>query len=134
MDGLGDAVAFVEARWNQAEGVERDVLRRPVLEQFQFCYELAWRLLERWLGRYGSPARSSVTNNRVELYLQAAEARLIADPKEWMVFDDAARRAHGATGATADFVVGEASRFLERARELLALLDGGGPGGAGSAR
>ena len=103
--------------------VERDGIRAGVIQNFEVTYELAWKLMSRWLSEnVGRTTVDGVT--RRQLFRLAAEHRLIEDVDHWMSYHIARNQtSHMYNQEVAYRVYGAASGFVQDARRLLAALE-----------
>jgi nucleotidyltransferase substrate binding protein (TIGR01987 family) len=100
---------------------EKVLLRDGVIQRFEFTYELAWKMLKRYLEQYGLEKAEGL-NNR-ELFRMGREQGLIADPEKW--FHYLAMRnqtSHVYDQAKAAEVFAAAREFLPDAQYLLRRL------------
>ncbi|MDR1560651.1 MAG: nucleotidyltransferase substrate binding protein [Clostridiales bacterium] len=102
---------------------EIEILRSGLIQSFEFCYELCWKYMKRWIEMNISPdAADGVT--RRELFRRAAENRLITDIDKWMIFHAARNRtSHIYNEDVADEVFKVAKTFLPFARDLVERLE-----------
>ena len=66
----------------------REILRDSVIQRFEYTYELAWKMMKRWLEiNIGASYVDGIS--RKELFRMAAEQRLIDDPVKWFEYHEA---------------------------------------------
>ena len=66
----------------------REILRDSVIQRFEYTYELAWKMMKRWLEiNIGAGYVDGIS--RKELFRMAAEQRLIDDPVKWFEYHEA---------------------------------------------
>lgn len=68
---------------NQFDAVVQDAIRTAVIKKFEITYELAWKLIQKWLETHISPNIADGVSRR-ELFRLASEHRLIFDVDVWM--------------------------------------------------
>ena len=97
---------------------EVDLLRDGVIQRFEYGFELAWKLLRRFLELYGLERLDQLTNR--DLFRLGFEQGLLADADAWMIFlQHRNLTSHIYDEATALRVFASARPFLEAARSLL---------------
>ena len=117
------AVAENDTRMGQFTEVERNGIRAGVIQNFEVTYELAWKLMARWLNTHvGIGIADGVT--RRQLFRLAAESSLIHDVDQWMQHHEA----HNTTSHTYDeekaaWVYQDTREFVHDARYLLQALE-----------
>jgi len=93
-----------------------------VIQNFEFCYELCWKFIKRWLSENIGRAHVDGVSRR-ELFRLAAESRLIDDVDLWMGFHaDRNRTAHIYDQETAQEVYASSVQFVPFALDLLQTL------------
>ena len=63
---------------------EKIVMRDGVIQRFEYTYELAWKMLKRYLEAYGLEKPDSLTNK--ELFRIGFESGLIRSPEKWFYY------------------------------------------------
>ena len=102
---------------------QKDVLKAGVIQNFEFTYELCWKLMRRWLKENLSPSATDGVTRR-ELFRMAAEQRLIDDVEQWMRYHDARNQSsHTYLPEIADKVYRTAFDFFDDARNLLQAME-----------
>ena len=116
-------VAENDTRMGQFTEVERNGIRAGVIQNFEVTYELAWKLMARWLNTYvGTGIADGVT--RRQLFRLAAESSLIHDVDQWMQHHEARNTtSHIYDEEKATWVYQETREFVHDARYLLLALD-----------
>ena len=116
-------VAENDTRMGQFTDVERNGIRAGVIQNFEVTYELAWKLMARWLNtNVGTGIADGVT--RRQLFRLAAERHLIDDVDQWMQHHEARNTSsHIYDEEKAAWVYQETREFVHDARYLLQALD-----------
>ena len=103
--------------------VEREGIRAGVIQNFEVTYELAWKLMSRWLSEnVGRTVVDGIT--RRHLFRLAAEHCLIEDVDTWMSYHTARNQtSHMYNQEVAARFYAAAHGFAQDARRLLAALE-----------
>ena len=100
-----------------------EVLRAGVIQNFEFCYELSWKFMKRWLENNVSAEEADGVPRR-ELFRIAAENKLIDDVHAWMDFHRGRNiSSHIYDEITAETVSELASNFLPYVESLIAEIE-----------
>jgi nucleotidyltransferase substrate binding protein (TIGR01987 family) len=87
IDSLGKALQITADKMlkEQIDDDEIDLIKAGVIQNFEFTYELCWKLMKRWIEtNISTEIVDGVT--RRELFRLSAENRLIIDVDVWMEF------------------------------------------------
>ncbi|MDP2360058.1 MAG: HI0074 family nucleotidyltransferase substrate-binding subunit [bacterium] len=84
---LQDAVRVYDAHGGPED--EALLLRDGLIQRFEYVYELAWKLMQRWIALNVNPESAVPTWTRRELFRLAAEHGLLRQPADWFVFAEA---------------------------------------------
>lgn len=100
----------------------QEAIKAGVIQNFEFTYELSWKFIKRWLEKnLGSSSVDGVT--RRELFRLAAEAQLIDNVDEWMLYHQARNQtSHTYDESVAAEVYKNSIDFLKVAQRLLQQL------------
>ncbi|MDR1964868.1 MAG: nucleotidyltransferase substrate binding protein [Planctomycetaceae bacterium] len=95
-----------------------EVVRAAVIQNFEFTFELSWKLLERWLAeKLGSAAVKGISHKA--LFRLAGERMLVDDPARWFSYFEARNKTtHTYNALVAEEVYAKAVMFLEDAKQL----------------
>ena len=108
---------------NRSDVALGPVLRAGVIKNFEFTYELSWKLIKGWLEANVSPNTGDGVTRR-ELFRLGAEQRLIDDVDRWMEHHSARNdTSHTYRETIAKEVYRAVPAFLADARLLLAALE-----------
>ena len=120
---LSRALHVLNAEKVTANDDMNQVLTAGVIQNFEFCYELCWKFMKRWIEMNISPiAVDGVT--RRELFRQAAENKLINDVDKWMDFHtDRNRTSHIYDEEVAEEVLATTIEALPYFQDLLRNLE-----------
>ncbi len=117
------AVSENQTRMEELNEVERDGLRSGAIQKFEITYELAWKLIARWLNT-NVTAGIATGVPRKELFRLAAQHGLLADVDLWMQHHEARNAtSHLYDEQKAAFVYHSVTHFAHDARRLLAELE-----------
>jgi nucleotidyltransferase substrate binding protein (TIGR01987 family) len=64
-------------------------LRDSVIQRFEYTYELAWKVIQRWIGENVNPESADPLYSRKELFRLAARWGLIEDAPRWFEYNKA---------------------------------------------
>jgi nucleotidyltransferase substrate binding protein (TIGR01987 family) len=121
---LRDAVTVVRSSESGERFSEPVVvtLKAGLIQNFEFTYELSWKMIQRWIRINLSP-EDAEPRTKKDLFRIAAGRGLIADPLRWFEYAEARNlTTHTYDRAKAEQVVEAAMRFLADAETLLAEL------------
>lgn len=105
------------------DDVTQNAIRSGVIQHFEFCYELCWKFIQRWLRLNVSPEEAEPMT-RKELFRAAAAYGLIQDAVRWFGYGDARNlTSHTYDPQVAERVFAAANRFALDARFLLEQLE-----------
>jgi nucleotidyltransferase substrate binding protein (TIGR01987 family) len=98
------------------------LMRDGVIQRFEYCYELAWKTLERYLKQEMGVTNSENLSKR-DLYRIAAEKGLLINPQNWYQYHEARNlSAHAYKQEYAERVFAVTVDFLNDANALLTNL------------
>ena len=66
----------------------KDLLRDSVIQRFEYTFEMSWKMLQRWIRLYISPADADPLTKK-DLFRLASRQGLIDDPQTWFLFIEA---------------------------------------------
>jgi nucleotidyltransferase substrate binding protein (TIGR01987 family) len=123
-------VATDKARMKALDDDQRDAIRAGVIQNFEFTYELCWKMLKRQLEALAASAIEIDQLSFRELIRVGAERGLVEDPERW--FDYRQQRnltSHTYDATKAESVFRAAVEFAGDARRLLEKLEQRNAGG-----
>lgn len=95
-------------------------LRDAVIQRFEYCYELSWKMLKRHLEQVIADPGAADQWSFKEMMREAAERGLIAEVEPWLEYRRQRNQtAHIYDEEKARLVYGSAVSFLKDARALL---------------
>ncbi|WP_348704139.1 HI0074 family nucleotidyltransferase substrate-binding subunit [uncultured Neptuniibacter sp.] len=99
--------------------IQQKTIRAGVIQNFEFSYELCWKMLRRILIELeGSEEITQLS--RKDLFRLAAQKGLMADPEKWFIFHRARNEAsHTYNEAKANEVFNIACDFISSANKLM---------------
>jgi len=119
--------------YHKAKSLQHDntpvlkTLRAGVIQNFEITYEVAWKMMKRWLEKN---VRDGLVSGKpqIELYRRAVEYGLISDVEDWMRFHRSRNRTSHVYGeALAVEVLAQAVLFCPFAETLLEHLKANNP-------
>jgi len=112
-------IAQDEAFTGKLDASQQELMESGVIQRFEFTFELAWKMIQRWIRMNLSP-ESADTRTKKDLFRVAAQQGLIADPEQWFQYH-AARNvsSHTYDEDLAESVYKTAIRFTADVRSLL---------------
>lgn len=118
-DSLEEAISYFQ---NLPQGIDAAIVRDSVIQRFEYTYELAWKLIQRWIKHNVSP-EDAEPRTKKDLFRLAARKKLISEPEDWFDFTEARNTvAHTYNEKNADYVFSMATRFLPVVQQLLVIL------------
>ncbi|MCP4597484.1 nucleotidyltransferase substrate binding protein [Neptuniibacter sp.] len=99
--------------------IQRNTIRAGVIQNFEFSYELCWKMLRRIL--IESEGSEEITQlSRKDLFRLAAQKGILDKPEEWFVYHRARKEtSHTYNEAKAEEVFNIACDFLPTANALI---------------
>ncbi|MGL4942130.1 MAG: nucleotidyltransferase substrate binding protein [Thermoguttaceae bacterium] len=120
---LERSLNVVRRRRAVAEADEWETLRAGVIQNFEFTFELSWKMMKRWLDLNISPDLTFGVTKK-DLYRLAAENGLITDVERWFDFQQSRNKtSHVYAEDIAEDVFEKATEFLPYAKNLFARLE-----------
>ena len=108
-----------------ALALTNEELRDAVIQRFEYCYELSWKMLKRHLEQVIPDPASADQWSFEEMMREAAERGLIAEVEPWLEYRHQRNQtAHIYDEEKARLVYGSAVAFLKDARALLRAVEG----------
>ena len=99
-------------------------LKAGVIQNFEFTYELAWKLMKRWLEINVGDNTTNQVFTRRETYRYAAENGLIDDPAKWFNYTETRNiTSHTCDEEKANRVLGDAIQFKDDVINLYNALE-----------
>lgn len=107
----------------QTSTVQQDIIRDAVIQRFEYTYELAWKMMKRWLEiNLGSTYVDGIP--RKELFRLAAEHHLIEDPLRWFAYHQARNQtSHVYDESVAKSVFDVTEDFIEDVQQFFSELE-----------
>lgn len=107
----------------QFNAVVQDAIWTAIIKKFEITYELAWKLMKKWLKTHISPNIADGLVKR-EFFRLASEHRLILDVDVWMRYHNSRNdTAHNYDCGRADMVHEVTGEFLHDIHRLLEILE-----------
>ncbi len=96
-----------------------DIVRDSVIKRFEYTYELAWKMMQRWL-KENVGAEQIDLLTRKDLFRVAAKKQLIPSPLPWFDYHQSRNQtAHAYDADKAEQVYQVAVQFVPDAEHLL---------------
>ncbi len=116
-------VSTDQAKMAKLDRDQRDTMRAGVIQNFEFTYELCWKMLKRYLEMVSASRETIDQLSFRDLIRVGAEKGIVADPERWFEY----RRQRNITSHTYDdakaqSVFETATEFVHDARHLLEML------------
>ena len=121
---LENGIEIYQKKRNIEENNEEiEIIKSGIIQNFEVCYEIAWKLMKKWLAEnIGNSVVDGIP--RKELFRIAAQNKLIEDVEKWFVFHEARNMtSHDYDGIKAEDVFKEAIIFPQYARKLQERLE-----------
>lgn len=112
-------------KWTKKDELKEalQTLRASVIQNFEFTYELSWKMMKRWL-EMNINAEAVDGVSRRELFRIAAENKLITDVEKWMDFHNVRNKtSHIYDIKIAEDVYLASKEFLPYAKDLVKRLE-----------
>lgn len=117
---LSDAIHYAH---HLPSNIQPDIVRDSVIQRFEYTYELAWKLLQRWIKNNLSPEEADPRTKK-DLFRVAAKKSMIDDPESWFTFSETRNdTVHTYNEKNAEHVYNVTLQFLPKAILLLEALE-----------
>ena len=121
VDSLETALTAYANAPHPEGSAERELMRDGVIQRFEYTFELAWKMLKRYLEEYGLERVDSLTNR--DLFRVGHEQGLLRDAEAWLNYLKSRNlTSHTYDQTTAEAVYQSGKDFLQDARFLLEQL------------
>ncbi|MHC4165883.1 MAG: nucleotidyltransferase substrate binding protein [Planctomycetota bacterium] len=120
VDSLGESLDWYN---NKNTAAPPEILRDSAIQRFEYTYELAWKMMKRWLeANVGASYVDGIP--RKELFRMAAEQQLIEDPLKWFGYHEARNQtSHIYDESVARDVFDVVEDFLDDVKKFLKALE-----------
>ncbi len=100
-----------------SDAPEDEELRDSVIQRFEYTYELAWKMMKRYLESEGF--KEVISFSKRDLFRKAAEIGLINEPESWFTFHVARNEtSHVYDQNIASEVYSKACDFFKQAKQF----------------
>ncbi|OHD54687.1 MAG: hypothetical protein A2Y33_02590 [Spirochaetes bacterium GWF1_51_8] len=105
------------------DGIGLEVIRAGVIQNFEFTYEICWKMIKRWLDNNYSESYT-IGFSRRQIFRAGAENLLIKDFELWLTFHELRNKtSHTYDPEIAEEIYNQAENFLREAELLLSSLE-----------
>lgn len=109
--------------YNKLSDWQKETMQAGVIQHFEICYEISWKMIKYWLETNIDPKFAS-SISRIEFYRRAREHSLIEDIELWMGYHNARNKtSHIYDEEIAKEVFDRACEFSQDADKLIAILE-----------
>jgi len=100
-----------------------NTLKAGVIQNFEFTFELCWKMIQRWIQVNVSP-EAAEPRTKKDLFRLAAKKRLIDDPQAWFKYHEARNiTSHAYNEENAEMIYRLAIDFCSAAEKLRKTLE-----------
>lgn len=111
---VGQVEEAIQRLSESIEQPKNEFIRDSVIQRFEFCFEMSWKVMQSALIFIGKECASPRQCIRL-----AAQNNFLANPEKWLEYQDARNlSSHTYKEDTADKVYDEALLFLDDAKQL----------------
>jgi nucleotidyltransferase substrate binding protein (TIGR01987 family) len=108
--------------YDKLNSKQKNTMRAGLIQNFEFTYELSWKMIKRWLENNVSSDYGQVSNK--ELFRRAGQYNLINNVEKWFVYHEARNKtSHIYDEEVADAICKIAIEFGNDAQRLIQNLE-----------